>query len=131
MSLEMFNKQSAIEMHKKLNTLLKQFAEENGLTLEPSSAKFGSFEFSKKIKMKVASKAAVATDEMDRKFQFQRFAYKHGLNSGLYGQVVTLMGIQYRVTGVNTRKYRRPVELKRLRDNISCNCSPEFLKQAS
>ena len=68
-----FDKRNAGELHNKFNALVKQFATENGLKFEPSSARFGTFEFTKKVKLTIETQASKATEELDQKFKFQRF----------------------------------------------------------
>lgn len=130
MKYVMFDKRSATELHNKFNDAMKKFAEENGLKFEPTRASFGTFEFIKKVKLTIPSKAAAATEEMDAKFKFQRFAAKHGLPGSLFGKVVSIGGIEYRVAGVNTRAYAKPIKLVRVRDNRSFKSNVQFLKMA-
>lgn len=131
MTYTMFDKRSATELHNKFNELMKKFAEENGLKFEPTRAKFGTFEFTKKVQFKIDTVASEATDELQKKFDFQRFANKNGISGTLFGKVVDLGGIEYRIVGVNTRSYRRPIQLVRVRDNRSFKCNVAFIKNAA
>lgn len=126
-----FDKRSATELHNKFNALVKQFAEENGLKFQPSTARFGTFEFTKKVKLTIETQASKATEELDQKFKFQRFAYKNGISAGLFGKVVNIGGVEYRVAGVNTRAHKQPVKLVRVRDNRGFKCNVNFLKSAA
>lgn len=131
MKYVMFDKRSATELHNKFNDAMKKFAEENGLKFEPTRASFGTFEFVKKVKLTIPSQAAAATEELDQKFKFQRFANENGISAGLFGKIVKIGGIEYRVAGVNTRAYKKPVKLVRVRDNRSFKCNVNFLKDAA
>lgn len=127
----MFDKRSATELHNKFNDVMRKFAAENGLKFQPSSARFGTFEFTKKVKLTIETQASQATDELDQKFKFQRFASKNGISASLFGKVVNLGGVEYRVVGINTRAPKRPIKLVRTRDNRSFKCNVQFLKDAA
>ena len=131
MKYTMFDKYTAIELHNKFNAAMKKFAEENGLKFEPTSARFGAFEFSKKVKFTIKSQASTATEELNAKFKFQRYANHYGLASSLFGKVVNIAGVEYRVAGVNTRARKKPINLTRVSDNRNFRCSPAFLKSAA
>jgi hypothetical protein len=124
----MFDKRSATELHNKFNEAMRKFAEENGLEFQRTNAKFGTFEFTKKVQFKIASQASAATQELDEKFKFQRFAVKNGISSAIFNKVVNIGGVDYRVVGVNTRAHKKPIKLVRVRDNRSFKCPVIYVK---
>ena len=127
----MFDERRAITIHNELNQLLKDFGAKHGLELMPSRARFGTFDFKKKLEFKIKTKAAKVTDELKEKFNFQRYAGKYSYDSKLFNQVVNIGGVEYRVVGVNPRAYKKPIKLVRTRDNRNFKCNAIFLKAAA
>ena len=131
MKIAGLDRANATRLHNDLNILLKKFAADNGLTLKPTSAKFGSFDFNKKITLKINSTAAATTDRMNDKLKFQMYSGKYNYDSNLFNQIVNIAGTSYRVDGVNPRSYRKPIKLIRVSDNKSFKCNSSFLKSAT
>ena len=127
----MFDKRTATRLHNELNEVLRAFAEKNGLSLEASSARFGTFEFNKKVKFSVKTKAAAAATSSIEKDKFQIYSSKYGYDWKLFGQVVKIAGVEYKVVGVNPRSYRKPVKLERVSDGRGFKCSGAFLPKAA
>lgn len=127
----MFDKRNATVIHNELNGLLREFAAKHGLELKPTAAKFGSFEFQKKLEFKVKSQEAKAANDLDAKFKFQRYANKYGYDYTLFGKVVKVAGVEYKITGINPRSYRRPIQLERVSDKRSMKCNAGFLKMGA
>lgn len=121
----------AKKLHNELNSLLKKFAEDNGLALEPSNAKFSSFDFTKKITLKLKTQAAMVKEDMQEKLKFQRYAEKFGYDSRLFRSYVKISGVEYQVMGVNPRSYKRPLKIVRVCDLHSFKCNAAFLKSAA
>lgn len=131
MSVFMFDKPRAKRIHDELNEVLRAFAEKNGLEFQPSSARFGTFEFSKKVQFKVKSEAAQVTAEIDARNDFRLNAFKFGYDSKLFGKVVKISGTEYKVVGVNTRSRKQPIKLQRVSDSRSFKCNVLALRAAA
>lgn len=88
---------------------LQMVAEDLGLTLESKGGSFdpGIGTFAPKFEFKVDG-----ADESD----FARSAPLYGLSADDYGREFTSRGTQYRVTGINARAPKFPLQAERLSD---------------
>jgi hypothetical protein len=126
-----FNKLSANRLHKDLNEVLQAFAEKNGLEFQLTRASVGTFEFNKKIKFSIKSKAAADATASIEKDKFQTYSSKYGYDWRLFGKIVNVAGIEYKVIGVNPRSYRKPVKLERVSDGLGFKCASKFLPKVA
>ena len=131
MNVFMFDKPRAKRIHNELNEVLRAFAEKNGLEFQPSSARFGTFEFSKKVQFKVKSEAAKEADTSAAQSEFKNYAWKFGYDYKLFGKVVKIAGTEYKVVGVNTRSSKQPIKLQRVSDSRSFKCNVLALRTAA
>lgn len=100
-----FDRTVAGQFHKELDSLLRDFAQKNGLTYKPSSAKFSDDSFSGKFEFNTGYVDGMSFNQAN----WNKNCKYYDLTEADFGKNFMSHGKMFKITGINTRNYKMPI----------------------
>jgi hypothetical protein len=108
---------------------IAEVAKKYGISASIGPARFTANNFTCKIDVSTVKNIAdigMSKFELD----FKNMARAYGLDPVWLGSTIELNGTQYRITGLNTRRRKKPVIIQRVRDNKEFICTITMVQMA-
>lgn len=118
-----FDRENIILFHKELDEYLTVLGEKYGIELSTGRLTYDEDEYTCKITGRQPNV------DFDLK-QWCDNCWKQDFEPKDYGRLFKYEGDTYQIAGINTRKYKSPIKLVRLRDRELFTASSYFVKQA-
>ena len=130
MKLSHLNRTSAKIVHETVNKYMKMAAAELGMSVKPSSARFTSVDFSKKITLVLESPESDKLKNDVARDNFRRYAAVKGFDPNLFGKTLMFVTKKLKVVGYTSKRYAKPIDLLDVETGKTYICRIDNMKSA-
>mgnify|MGYP006101384285 CR=1 FL=1 len=123
-NLERFQKDTIVDIRKDIDAALNEIGKKWGISLDTGNLSYSDKNFTTKISGAVVSKSGIVMSKQATDFNRIGKRYLPGVN---VGDKVSHLGMEYTITGWNTRSRKNPVEMEM--DGKSYKVSVELIRQ--